>query len=112
MLVGWLVALGIWWSQAYRPYPPAEHAAMLRLERCARGYLGTRLYRAQRIVWKELPDSAVEIRARTALPDTIYLHPAWASDEWTLAHEMLHVAIGRPGHPVIPFQTCGLLRPE
>lgn len=96
----------------FRPDPPALYAAHARLERCARGYLGARLDRTQHVHWVALPDSALETRARVALPDTIYLHPAWRASEWTLAHELLHVAIGRPGHPTLPFQTCGLMKPE
>lgn len=96
----------------FRPDGPVLAAAQARLERCARGYLGARLDRTQHVHWVALPDSALETRARVALPDTIYLHPAWRASEWTLAHELLHVAIGRPGHPALPFQTCGLMKPE
>lgn len=51
-------------------------------------------------------------RGRAVLPDTVILQPGYETDEEVIAHEMLHILIGRPGHPVIPFVTCGLERPE
>jgi len=109
-----LLGTAMWATREDPRAPPAEtlNAAHLRLRQCATGFLGARLRRLDRIVWRALPDSAIAIRARAALPDTIYLHPAWRADEWTVAHEMLHIAIGRPGHPDVPFLVCGLMRPE
>ncbi len=108
----WTVAFAVDRASRYGPDRPALAAAHARLEDCARGYLGARLDRTQSVHWVALPDSAVATRARVALPDTVYLHPAWRASEWTLAHELLHVAVGRAGHPSLPFATCGLLRPE
>ncbi len=108
----WLAGLAAVRVAEYRPDRAALDAARARLEHCARGYLGARLDRTQSVHWVALPESAEAVRARVALPDTVYLHPAWRASEWTLAHELLHVAVGRPGHPALPFAGCGLLRPE
>lgn len=115
-----LVLLAALVSGFLRPAVPnvvssARREARARIERCASGFVGEkRLAELDKVVWKDLPDSDSDsvLRARTALPDTIYVHPAWSADEWTIAHEMLHVAVGRPGHPQFPFATCGLQRPD
>jgi len=109
LLVALLWAVYSWNPGAYRPDPTAERAALQHIDRCARGYLGARLERAKHI--RYVADPSVT-RAQTVLPDTVRLDPAWRADEEVLAHEMLHIAIGRPGHPVIPFELCGLMVPK
>lgn len=49
-------------------------------------------------------------KGQTILPNLIVLDSASRTDTTVLAHEMLHVLIGRPGHPTV-FAQCGLLRP-
>ena len=112
VLVGVMLTSAFAWAMAPAPFAPdptAERAALQHLDRCARGYLGARLERAKHI--RYVADPSVT-RAQTVLPDSVRLDPAWRADEWTLAHEMLHVAIGRPGHPQDIFNRCGLWRPE
>ncbi len=42
-------------------------------------------------------------------PATVYLSERWVGNEMVVRHEMLHVLIGRSGHPDPPFQRgCGL----
>jgi hypothetical protein len=87
-------------------YTQAEHL----LTQCAEPWVGPpAIERTRHIHWLVMPESlrAVFI-GLTALPDTVYLAPQVRNNPMIVAHEMLHVAIGFPGHPGIPFSLCGL----
>jgi hypothetical protein len=104
LLTGWLFAAHL--DMAGATLDRAEG----RVATCAG--LGRRIERVHRIHWvvdtTRLLDS---LRAYTTLPDTVTIGQRWVDDVPTVAHEMLHVMIGRPGHPGIPFATCGVMWP-
>lgn len=110
ILIGGLVGFVIRDVSARMPLRSVRNTAEVHLEECAKPYVGAlRLERIRHITWKVMPESlTAEYRGLTLLPDTVLLAPEWQNDPWTVAHEMLHVAIGYPGHPYFPFGVCGL----
>ena len=41
-------------------------------------------------------------------PDTVLVDTVYKDTVWAVAHELLHGAVGRPGHPFV-FVACGLM---
>jgi len=100
----------------HQPVPPkVEDVAARYADSCARawGYA----HGVPPVVYRTFAPGTHPLGARVIgewrpgdgrAPDTVQVDTVYKDTVWAVAHELLHGAVGRPGHPFV-FVACGLM---
>ena len=82
-----------------------HYAQLWRATVACAGEHGSNMQQPEVIVVDTIPGGFVA-RAEP-MSRKVYVTRAYADSDHVVRHEFLHIIVGRPGHPVIPFYICG-----